>query len=71
MEYCSDRVVECRGSFVYNINEGYFVKMFAVDVLIYPITFGVPCPGIPTVTYVGQVYNTVLVGGQCWFKENP
>ena len=29
-----------------------------------------PCPGIPTVTYEGQVYNTVLIGDQCWLKEN-
>jgi uncharacterized protein (TIGR02145 family) len=50
--------------------EGYLVKMFADDILIYPIIFGVPCPGIPTVTYEGQVYNTVLIGNQCWFKEN-
>ena len=28
------------------------------------------CPGIPTVTYEGQVYNTVLIGEQCWLKEN-
>ncbi len=55
---------------VCNPGEGYLVKMFADDVLIYPITFGVPCPGIPTVTYEGQVYNTVLVGDQCWLKEN-
>ena len=29
-----------------------------------------PCPGIPTITYEGQVYNTVLIGDQCWLKEN-
>ena len=28
------------------------------------------CPGTPTVTYEGQVYNTVLIGSQCWLKEN-
>jgi len=29
-----------------------------------------PCPGIPTVTYEGQVYNTILIGEHCWLKEN-
>ena len=28
------------------------------------------CPGTPSVTYEGQVYNTVLIGNQCWFREN-
>ena len=31
---------------------------------------GSPCPGIPTVTYAGKTYNTVLIGNQCWLKEN-
>lgn len=30
----------------------------------------VPCPGIPTVTYAGKTYNTVLIGDQCWLIEN-
>ncbi len=34
------------------------------------VTQGVPCPGTPTVTYEGQIYNTVQIGTQCWFKEN-
>jgi uncharacterized protein (TIGR02145 family) len=33
-------------------------------------TMGTPCPGVPTVTYEGKIYNTVLVGAQCWLKEN-
>ncbi len=31
---------------------------------------GEPCAGIPTVTYEGQIYNTVQIGSQCWFREN-
>ncbi len=31
---------------------------------------GFPCPDTPTVTYEGQTYNTVLIGSQCWLKEN-
>ncbi len=30
-----------------------------------------PCPGMPTVTDIdGNIYNTVLVGNQCWMHEN-
>ena len=31
---------------------------------------GEPCPGIPTFIYQEQDYNTVLIGSQCWMKEN-
>ncbi len=32
---------------------------------------GMPCPNMPTVTDIeGNVYNTVLIGNQCWMKEN-
>jgi len=34
------------------------------------VVMGVPCPGIPTVTYEGKTYNTVQIGDQCWLKEN-
>ncbi len=30
----------------------------------------IPCPGIETINYGGQVYNTIQIRGQCWLKEN-
>lgn len=30
----------------------------------------IPCPGIPTVEYEGQVYHTIQIFSQCWLKEN-
>jgi uncharacterized protein (TIGR02145 family) len=30
----------------------------------------IPCPGTPTVTYEGQVYNTIQIFSQCWLKES-
>jgi len=41
------------------INESYFFE-FATNI---------PCPGTPTVTYEGQVYNTIQIFSQCWLKE--
>jgi uncharacterized protein (TIGR02145 family) len=37
---------------------------------IFEVVEGIPCPGSPAVIYEGQTYNTVLIGNQCWFKEN-
>lgn len=70
-------------SFVSNLtgltdNTTYYVRAYAENSI--GITYGIAvsfltvqptyCPGIPTITYDGQVYNTVQVGSQCWLKEN-
>jgi uncharacterized protein (TIGR02145 family) len=45
-------------------------NMFLDMNTIATINFIIPCPGIPTVDYAGKIYNTVLIGNQCWLKEN-
>jgi uncharacterized protein (TIGR02145 family) len=37
---------------------------------VFSFVYDIPCPGTPTVTYEGKVYNTVQVYSQCWLKEN-
>ncbi len=37
---------------------------------IFQFATNIPCPGIPTVEYEGQVYNTIQIFNQCWLKEN-
>ena len=32
--------------------------------------YGEPCPGMPSINYLGQTYYTIKVGNQCWFREN-
>jgi len=34
------------------------------------VTKSMPCPGIPTITYGDQVYQTVQIGEQCWLRDN-
>ena len=32
--------------------------------------YGQPCPEVSTVSYRGMTYHTLLIGNQCWMKEN-
>ena len=72
---------EMPGDFVFSLGDlleltGYYNSLTATmqDAPMtnksYTFGFSSPCPGIPTVTYMGQTYNTVQIGSQCWFKEN-
>lgn len=61
-----------------DLNPGtpYYVRAYAIN--SYGTSYGNqvsfnttnPCPGIPSIIYEGQTYNTVLVGSQCWLREN-
>ncbi len=42
----------------------------ANEAFSFQFAINIPCPGTPTVTYEGQVYNTIQIFSQCWLKEN-
>ncbi|RLD49963.1 MAG: hypothetical protein DRJ05_20260, partial [Bacteroidetes bacterium] len=58
----------------------YYVKAYAINsegvsysadtTFTTAIGNGAPCPGAATITYGGQLYNTVQIGDQCWLREN-
>lgn len=59
-------------------NTFYFVRAYATNsigtaygnqVTCTTVADAAPCPGTPTVNY-GQLYNTVMIGTQCWLREN-
>jgi uncharacterized protein (TIGR02145 family) len=49
---------------------GYWVKSAEYGFVMLAAPGGQACPGTPTVDYAGRTYNTVLIGNQCWLKEN-
>lgn len=59
------------------IKEGFVVKESGIldtpyndTTYTFQFATNIPCPGTPTVNYEGQVYNTIQIFSQCWFKEN-
>jgi uncharacterized protein (TIGR02145 family) len=50
---------------------GYWVNMSQEGLIVLGVPRSdTPCPGTPTVEYEGKVYNTVMIGSQCWLREN-
>ncbi|MBP6976871.1 MAG: fibrobacter succinogenes major paralogous domain-containing protein [Bacteroidales bacterium] len=58
------------GIMTYISNESVWVD--SVGDFIFPDEPPSPtyCPGIPVLLYQGRTYHTVLIGTQCWMKEN-
>lgn len=61
------------------INTVYYVKAYATNDAgtaygntrtFTTIYITGPCPGSPTVSWQGDIYNTALIGDQCWMSEN-
>ena len=61
-------------------NTQYYYRAFAINTIdtaygeakaFHTVEDGQPCPGLATVTDInGNTYNTVMIGSQCWLKEN-
>jgi len=56
--------------YINTLQSGILDAPEASDTYTFQFATNIPCPGTPTVTYEGQVYNTIQVFSQCWLKEN-
>jgi uncharacterized protein (TIGR02145 family) len=52
------------------LQSGFLNVPEADETYIFQFATNIPCPGTPVVEYMGKVYNTIQVFGQCWLKEN-
>ena len=61
-------------------NTQYYYRAYAINAVdtaygvakaFHTVEDGQPCPGLATITDInGNTYNTVMIGSQCWLKEN-
>ena len=61
-------------------NTQYYYRAYAINTIdtaygeaigLHTVEDGQPCPGLATITDIdGNTYNTVMIGSQCWLKEN-
>jgi len=56
--------------YTYTLQSGMLDTPESSETYIFLFATNIPCPGTPTVTYEGQVYNTIQIYSQCWLKEN-
>ena len=52
------------------LQSGMFDVSEVSETYTFQFATNIPCPGTPTITYEGQVYNTIQIFSQCWLKEN-
>ena len=52
------------------LESGILDAPIANETYTFQFATNISCPGIPTVIYEGQVYNTIQIFSQCWLKEN-
>ncbi len=48
---------------------GYWLKASQNGSVVLAV-HGPTCPGVPTVSYYGKIYNTVQIADQCWLRED-
>lgn len=51
-------------------NSGFLDTLKSTESYSFQFAYNIPCPSMPTISYEGQVYNTVQIFSQCWLKEN-
>ncbi len=54
----------------YNLPELSESNLDLGDLTLNTTLTGIPCAGMPTISYEGKTYNTVQIDNQCWLKEN-
>ncbi len=63
--------ISTNASFTYTMPASDVILTANLREISEPNMDGQPCPGMETVTDIdGNVYNTVLIGEQCWIREN-
>lgn len=55
---CKVKISDQNNSNRFDISDDFFTIPF------------ISCPSIPAITYAGKTYSTILIGTQCWLKEN-